>query len=110
MGNFVKGDVVVLNFPFSDLTVTKKRPAFVLADVEYGDIVLCQITSKPAKNNYSVKITIDDFENGSLPLDSFVRADKFFTADETLILYKAGHINKEKINEVVESAVSVVES
>ena len=53
MENFVKGDIVVLNFPFSDLSTTKKRPAFVLTNLGYGDIVLCQITSKPAKRFYT---------------------------------------------------------
>jgi len=34
MGTFVKGEIVVLPFPFSDLSVSKRRPAFVLADLE----------------------------------------------------------------------------
>ena len=31
MGRFVKGDIVVLNFPFSDLSGNKRRPALVVA-------------------------------------------------------------------------------
>jgi mRNA interferase MazF len=45
MGKFMKGDVVVIPFPFSDLSGSKCRPAFVLADLEGDDVVLCQITS-----------------------------------------------------------------
>jgi mRNA interferase MazF len=46
MGRFVKGDVVVIPFPYSDLSASKKRPALVLADLEGDDIILCQITSQ----------------------------------------------------------------
>lgn len=108
MEDFVKGDIVVLNFPFSDLSATKRRPAFVLANLGYGDIVLCQITSKPAKNEYSINIEPDDFETGSLPLASFIRTDKFFTADKELILYKAGRIKQEKTDLIIQTVISVI--
>ena len=54
MGGFVKGDIVVLNFPFSDLSGTKRRPALVLADLAGNDIILCQITSIATKDNYAI--------------------------------------------------------
>jgi len=46
VGKFVKGEVVVLNFPFSDLSGAKRRPALVLADLDGDDIILCQITRR----------------------------------------------------------------
>jgi mRNA interferase MazF len=46
MGGFVRGDVVIVPFPFTDLSGNKKRPAFVLADLQGDDIIVCQITSK----------------------------------------------------------------
>ena len=108
MEDFVKGDIVVLDFPFSDLYATKRRPAFVLADLDYGNVVLCQITSKPAKNEFSIKIELDDFETGFLPILSFVRADGLFTANKEFILYKAGHIKREKTDKVIQAAISVI--
>ena len=45
MEKFVKGAVVVIPFPFSNLAGTKRRPALVLADLPGDDIILCQITS-----------------------------------------------------------------
>ena len=45
MARFVKGDVVVVPFPFSDLTQTKRRPALVIANLSGDDLILCQITS-----------------------------------------------------------------
>lgn len=46
MARFVKGDVVVVPFPFSDLTSAKRRPALILAELEGDDRILCQITSQ----------------------------------------------------------------
>ncbi|MFA6084453.1 hypothetical protein [Mucilaginibacter sp.] len=46
MAKFIKGDVVVIPFPFSDLSGSKRRPALVLADLPGDDIILCQITSQ----------------------------------------------------------------
>ncbi len=48
MAGFVSGDVVVVPFPFTDLTSAKVRPALVLASLTRGDLILCQITSQAA--------------------------------------------------------------
>ena len=44
MARFVKGDVVVVPFPFSDLSQSKRRPALIIASLEGDDAILCQIT------------------------------------------------------------------
>ena len=54
MERFVKGDVVVIPFPFSDLSASKKRPALVLASLEGDDLILCQITSEARFDKYSI--------------------------------------------------------
>lgn len=46
MEKFIKGDVVILSFPFSDLSSSKKRPALILADITGDDYIMIQITSK----------------------------------------------------------------
>jgi glycosyltransferase involved in cell wall biosynthesis len=56
VGRFVKGDVVVLPFPFSDLTANKKRPALVVANLSGDDIIVCLITSQNAKDNYAISL------------------------------------------------------
>lgn len=90
MAKFVKGDVVVVPFPFSDLTQAKRRPALVVVNLEGDDIILCQITSQINKDKYS--ITIDDyhFKQGSLRQISNIRPNRIFTADSSIILYKLG--------------------
>ena len=66
MEEFVKGDVVVVPFPFSDLSEAKRRPALVIADLAGDDFVLCQITSRNVKDSYSIPLDEEHFEVGSL--------------------------------------------
>ena len=61
MERFVKADIVVIPFPFSDLSGSKKRPALVLADLQCDDIILCQITSQKIKDNYAIPVKNSDF-------------------------------------------------
>ena len=70
MGTFVKGEVVVVPFPFSDLSNSKKRPALVLTNLEGDDLILSQITSQNISDSYSISIETDDIENGSLNRES----------------------------------------
>ena len=84
MGKFIRGDIVVINFPFSDLTGSKRRPALVVSDLEGDDIILCQITSRAKTDKYSIRIEANDLINGNLPVESFVRPNKIFTADKKL--------------------------
>jgi mRNA interferase MazF len=81
MAKFVKGDVVVIPFPFSDLSQSKRRPALVLAVLQGDDLILCQITSKSIKDNYAIPVDENDFESGSLNQESNIRPNRLFTAD-----------------------------
>ena len=80
------GEIVVIPFPFSDLTQSKVRPALFLAVAGRGDYVLCQITSQPYGDPLALKIDDQDFASGGLHVESFVRPEKLFTADANLIL------------------------
>ena len=62
MAKFVKGDVVVVPFPFSDLTQAKRRPALVVSTLEGDDLILCQITSQFVRDSYAVSLYDKDFQ------------------------------------------------
>lgn len=108
MGKFVKGDVIVAPFPFSDLTANKKRPALVVASLTGDDVILCQITSKTVNDSYAISLAKADFESGSLHQDSNIRPNCPFTADSNIVLYRAGVLTPEKIKEVVTKIVDIV--
>lgn len=107
MERLVTGDVVILPFPFSDLTHTKKRPAVVLGTPTAQDIILCAITSTKRNDGYDVVITKQDFTHGQLRRQSSVRAHRIFTADKNIILYKAGNLNKKTMAHIEDKVVAI---
>ena len=90
MGQPAAADVVLVRFPFSDLSDTKVRPALVLADAGRGDLVLCQITSRPYGDARAEPLTAADFAAGGLPVDSWVRPARLFTAHRDLVPVTTG--------------------
>ena len=109
MATFVKGDIVVVPFPFSDLTNAKRRPALVLATLKGNDLILCQITSQTIHDSYAIPIDNSDFETGSLKHKSNIRPNRIFTADKRIILYKVGQLKGNKINLVVKKITEILQ-
>lgn len=108
MARFVKGDVVVIPFPFSDLSQAKRRPAFLISALEGDDLILCQITSQSIRDNYSIPLHDKDFEKGSLKQPSNIRPNRLFTADSHIVLYQVGRLTPDKINEIVEKIIEIL--
>ncbi|MBI5872121.1 type II toxin-antitoxin system PemK/MazF family toxin [archaeon] len=107
MERFVKGDVVVLPFPYTNFSVVKKRPAVVIANLWGQNVILAQITTNQRNDEDLIVLTKKDFASGSLSSDSFIMASLIFTADASQIEYKAGKIKPEKIKEVQNKLVEV---
>lgn len=103
MGKFTVGSVVLVTFPFSDLKGQKIRPALVLANVEFGNFVLCQITSKPYTSKIAICVKSKDFSKGNLPVVSYVRPDKLFTADATIMKDVVGELSPGVKNKILKS-------
>ena len=103
----VKGDIVVIPFPFSDLSASKKRPALVVANLTGDDLILSQITSAAKNDQYSVMLAKNDFNAGNLKVESRIRPNRLFTADKSIVEYKAGTLKKEKIKEVEQKLISI---
>jgi mRNA interferase MazF len=100
MGKPVVGEVVIFPFPQSNLQSGKRRPALVVADLAGDDLVLCQVTRKARSDDYAVPLVLSDFEHGRLAEDSFIRANRLFTVEQSVILYTAGKIKAAKLEEV----------
>jgi mRNA interferase MazF len=108
MAKFVKGDVVVVPFPFSDLSQSKRRPALVIAPLEGNDNILCQITSTNIRDNYAISIDDVDFDSGGLKQVSNIRPNRLFTADNQIILYQVGSLKKDKLVQVVDRLIEII--
>ena len=110
MERFIKGDVVVVPFPFSDLSNAKRRPALVVADLKGDDLILCQITSQQVRDDYAIELTEEDFQFGSLKKKSNIRPNRIFTADKGIILYRVGRLREKKLEEVIAKIISILRS
>ena len=100
MGSFAVGEVVLVAFPYADFSKFKKRPALVVGIAEFENLILCQITSKAETSKTAVPLTDDDFALGCLSKDSFIRPDKIFTVEQSVIDRKIGRLQTFKMNQV----------
>jgi len=107
MERFVRGDVVVLPFPYTDFSGAKKRPAVVVANLKGQNVILAQITTSQRNDEDLVNLKRKDFDSGALSSDSFIMVSLIFTSNSSRISYKAGKLNPEKIKEIQNKLVEV---
>jgi mRNA interferase MazF len=107
MEAFATGTVILVPFPFSDLSQSKVRPALVLAEAGRGDWILCQITSKSYADARAVELRDSDFAAGGLQVVSYARPGKLFTAHENLFLGQAGRLRDEPTKRILEKVAKL---
>ena len=100
MGKPVVGDVVVLPFPQTNLQPGKRRPALVVADLPGDDLILCQITSQARNDRFSIILAATDMERGKLAVESYIRSNRLFTVEQSVLNYVVGKVNDLKIEQV----------
>lgn len=108
MGISTAGSVVLVRFPFSDLSQTKLRPAVVLADVGRGDWILCQVTSKPFGDLRAITLENASFSVGSLRVLSYARPGKLFTASQGLIVSEVATLKSQSLKQIVDAVVDLL--
>jgi mRNA interferase MazF len=109
MARFVSGQVVVVPFPFTDLSSAKVRPALVLAALSRGDVVLCQITSQTAGHPEAVPIEPSDFEpGGALRRASFALPHRVVTANELCVRRAVGKLKQAKLSQIRKRVCAVI--
>ena len=104
------GKVVLVPFPFSDLSQSKLRPAIVLADAGREDWILCQVTSKAYGDAQAILLNDSGFESGSLRVESYMRPGKLFTAHRTLIVSEAGRLKDAPFSQIIDAVVALLKS
>jgi mRNA interferase MazF len=83
-------DIVLIKFPFSDLSGAKVRPALVISNQGYNikspDTVVLALTSNLSTSDYKVFVSNLNLESGLLPVESAIRVDKPFSVLQSKIL------------------------
>ena len=108
MGVFAAGSVVLVPFPFSDLSRSKLRPAVVLTEADRDDLILCQVTSNPYSDGAAVALTSSDFLVGFLQRVSYARPGKLFTANTSLIVGDVGMLEDAVRDRLVDAVVAIL--
>ena len=95
-------EIVLIPFPYSDLTGIKQRPALILSNEGVNrtqDLICCLITSNPSKNGILIKNNF--FEEGSLPFKSWVKPHRIFTIHASVIKKRLCIITDEFHDEII---------
>lgn len=110
---YEQGDIVLVPFPFTDLTAVKKRPALVVSanwyNKRYRDVVLVAVTSRVPLilDELDYRITESDFKTGKLYKDSIVKLGKMFTIENSLILQKICDVRGQTMDKILDQLNNV---
>ena len=109
---FEQGDIVLVPFPFTDLSTTKQRPALVISKGSYNtktqDIVTCGITSNLQNSDYAVLIDNADLAEGHIPMKSRVKVGKIFTLKQSLIIKKIAKLKAASFQHVKQELQNLI--
>lgn len=105
------GDIVLVPFPFTDLSAAKSRPALVMTTRSYNDtssdVIVCGITSNLANSAHSVLVSEDDLDEGTLPRPSRVKVDKVATLDKAILRKRLGRVDAKTMAHVMKEFESL---
>ena len=104
------GQVVIVPFPFSDLSQAKPRPAIVLAHAGRGDWILCQVTSRSYGDPFAIRIEDRNLRGGALRMTSYIRPSKLFTGNVDLMLGAIGTLESGFFTRVVGAVARIINS
>ena len=97
-------EIVIVPFPFSDLSAIKQRPVLILSkDIDNGnseDLITCGITSNLKDSKHSVLIDTSALEKGDIPVKSRVKIDKIFTLNKKIIKKSLAKLNTSVFDKV----------
>ena len=101
-------DLVLIPFPYADLSSSKKRPVLILtAPDHHGDFIALAVTTVPQEEP-AIPLTAMDIEDGTLPKPSWIRVDKVFTLSDQNIVKHIGKIKTTCMEKVLKSLCSIV--
>lgn len=100
-----KGTIILIPFPFTDLSSHKVRPAVVVSQgLKGSDVVVAFISSQKFKKKETTDILLGigskSFSETGLKVDSIIRVSKIATLDKKIMLGILGVVNKDTGNEI----------
>lgn len=109
---FDRGTIVLIPFPFTDLSKPKLRPVLVISNISYNkdsnDFICCGITSNLNNKNNSILLENKDMKEGRIPKKSRIKIGNIFTLQKDLAVKQVGKIDSKKINQVIYSITKLI--
>ena len=106
-------DIVLVPVPFTDLTSQKKRPVIVISNDNdnntHEDVVVVAVTSNIEPRDFTIMITNDNLEEGSLKVTSMVRVDKVYTLNQSIIIKTFGRVKPDVLSKIKDSLLKLIE-
>jgi mRNA interferase MazF len=105
-----RGDLLLVPFPFSDLSAAKRRPVLALtASDSYGDFIALPVTSRP-QAEHGLPISSADLTSGSLPAPSWIRTDRIVTLNTSLVVKTVGRVSQRTVSAAVQQFCAYIGS
>jgi mRNA-degrading endonuclease toxin of MazEF toxin-antitoxin module len=107
------GEVVLVPFPFTDLSQVKRRPVLVLSNRRHNgaskDFICCGMTSNLGNRRNSVMLDPSEMAQGAIPVRSRIKYDKVFTLENNLVVKELGKVSEQKLDKVRRGLISLFE-
>jgi len=107
---YVRGDVVSVDFPFTDGSASKVRPALVISNdsiASTGNLIIAMITSRQGRSAPAVSLTPDLLIH-PLPKSSLVRCHRLYTIDSALVKGRYSRVNAKGMKLVFDTIVNIL--
>ncbi len=106
MSIYRQRDIVLVPFPFSDLSGQKVRPVLVLSNDAYNqrsaDVVVCGLTTNLRPSPYSIILNVTDVEQpGTLRHKSKIKADTIASLEQSLLIKQIACLKRSVFEQVV---------
>ncbi|CAN5513982.1 hypothetical protein BH10PSE7_BH10PSE7_01010 [soil metagenome] len=105
-----RGDLLLIPFPFTDLSAAKRRPVLALtASDAYGDFIALPVTSRP-QIEHAIALQDGDLVSGSLPVTSWIRTNRVVTLNVSLVVKTVGSVPDRIVSQAVDQLIAYIRS
>ena len=108
MEGLVRGDIVIIPVPYSDIFFEKKRSALVIAVSGKSDYIFCSISTKNTRDRFCLELNSEDLVSGALIVKSYVHCNRIFTLYSGKVLYKVGRLTRLKHEQVIVALLKLI--